>query len=139
MASSSGTAPGIVSVRGGVPLSGTVWVDGSKNAALPLLAAAAALPVSAVELAGIPACADVSTMTGLLRAAGWPVSSQRDDRGRVCVGGLMARGRYPDLAAAAAIRASYYLVAPLIAGYGRATLPWPGGCRVGDRGMDPRC
>jgi UDP-N-acetylglucosamine 1-carboxyvinyltransferase len=93
------------------------------------------LPVSAVELAGIRACADMSTMTGLLRAAGWPVS-QCDDRGRVRVGGLTARGRYPDLAGAAAIRASYYLIAPLIAGYGHATLPWPGGCRVGDRGMD---
>jgi len=122
-------------VRGGPALRGSVTVDGSKNAALPLLAAAAAIS-DPVDLAGIPASGDVTALTGLLAGAGWTIS--RDRAGTVQVGAPPTHSGHPDpdLAGAAAIRASYYLVAPLIAGYGRAALPWPGGCSVGDRGME---
>jgi UDP-N-acetylglucosamine 1-carboxyvinyltransferase len=121
-------------VHGGPALRGSAAVDGSKNAALPLLAAAAALSAP-VDLAGLPASADVDAMTGLLVRAGW-VISRRDHQDRVQIGAPPARGSHPGLAGASAIRASYYLVAPLIAAYGRAVLPRPGGCAVGDRGME---
>jgi UDP-N-acetylglucosamine 1-carboxyvinyltransferase len=121
-------------IRGGTPLAGATVVDGSKNAALPLLAAAACLQQQ-VELRGVAACADVEAMLSLLRRLGWAVSL-RQDLSQVTVGAVHLPGWQPDLANAAAIRASYYLVAPLITAYGGARLPWPGGCSVGDRGME---
>jgi UDP-N-acetylglucosamine 1-carboxyvinyltransferase len=109
-------------------------VDGSKNAALPLLAAAACLQQQ-VRLWGVPACADVEAMLSLLRRLGWTVSRRRD-LSQVTVGTVHPQSWQLDLAEAAAIRASYYLVAPLIIAYGGARLPWPGGCSVGVRGME---
>ncbi len=130
-----GTAvPPVLEIQGGTPLAGATVVDGSKNAALPLLAAAACLQQQ-VELWGVPACADVEAMLRLLRRLGWVVSL-RQGLSQVTVGAVHPRGRQPELAEAAAIRASYYLVAPLIIAYGAARLPWPGGCRVGVRGME---
>lgn len=61
-----GVAAEVIAVRPGPPLTGTVTVDGSKNAALPLVAAAAALGCP-VRLSNIPANTDVQTMLALLR------------------------------------------------------------------------
>ncbi|GAX57769.1 UDP-N-acetylglucosamine 1-carboxyvinyltransferase [Streptomyces olivochromogenes] len=124
-----------VTVRPGRPLAGTVRADGSKNAALPLLAAAASLR-RGVHLSGVPASADVQRMLGLLEQCGYRVAHPVAEPGAVIV---MPKGspiEVPELADAARIRASYYLVAPLLAACGQAVLPWPGGCRIGDRGMD---
>ncbi|HXL92215.1 MAG TPA: hypothetical protein VN969_25010 [Streptosporangiaceae bacterium] len=126
--------PDTVQVRGGLPLSGEAWIDGSKNAALPLLAAAATLPAGPVDLERIPACADVRVMTGLLARAGWHV--RVIGAGQVQVGAESPGLTQPELAGASRIRASYYLVPALIAAFGSASLPWPGGCSVGERGMD---
>lgn len=120
----------VLTVRGGIQLRGTVAVDGSKNACLPLLAAAATLG-GGVQLVGVPDSADVAAMIRLLDQAGWPVWTEQ---GTVSVGAPLG-GPVGWLAEAAAIRASYYLVPALLAVHGEARLPWPGGCAVGDRGM----
>ena len=130
----SAPSRGALEIRGGVPLSGGVDVDGSKNAALPLLAAAACLP-GKVEIGNVPSCGDVETLLGLLRELGWEVAISERMR-QVSVGALQARQSQPALQDAASIRASYYLVPAMVGGYGQADLPWPGGCSVGDRGMD---
>jgi UDP-N-acetylglucosamine 1-carboxyvinyltransferase len=65
-ASTSTRAAEVIAVRPGPPLAGTVAVDGSKNAALPLLAAAAALG-RPVRLSNIPANTDVQIMLALLQ------------------------------------------------------------------------
>ncbi|WP_371792898.1 UDP-N-acetylglucosamine 1-carboxyvinyltransferase [Streptomyces sp. NBC_01471] len=124
-----------VIVRPGRPLAGTVSVDGSKNAALPLLAAAAVLGRS-VQLSGIPSSADVQLMLGLLQLSGYRVDRPVTAPGDVIVRPGSGGAEVPELADAARIRASYYLVAPLLAACGEARLPWPGGCQVGDRGMN---
>lgn len=123
-------SPNVIEVRGGIPLQGTVAVDGSKNACLPMLAAAATLG-GGVRLAGVPDSADVAAMMRLLDQAGWPVWSEQ---GEVSVGAPLGTS-VGQLVEAAAIRASYYLVPALLAAYGIARLPWPGGCAIGDRGM----
>ncbi|WP_435239173.1 UDP-N-acetylglucosamine 1-carboxyvinyltransferase [Streptomyces sp. YPW6] len=124
-----------VTVRPGRPLVGTVRADGSKNAALPLLAAAASLR-RGVHLSGVPASADVQTMLALLQRCGYRIAHPVSEPGAVIV--LLHGGpvELPELADAARIRASYYLVSPLLAACGQAVLPWPGGCQIGDRGMD---
>ncbi|MFJ6517480.1 UDP-N-acetylglucosamine 1-carboxyvinyltransferase [Streptomyces filamentosus] len=124
-----------VTVRPGHPLAGTVRVDGSKNATLPLLAAAASLG-RGVRLSGVPASADVQRMLGLLEQTGYRVARPVAEPGGVIVAPKEHPVTAPDLTDAARIRASYYLVAPLLAAYGQAALPWPGGCQIGDRGME---
>ncbi len=124
-----------VTVRPGRPLAGTVRVDGSKNAALPLLATAASLG-RAVHLSGVPASADVQRMLGLLEQAGYHVAHPVAEPGAVVIAPEKQPSKAPDQSDAARIRASYYLVAPLLAAYGQAALPWPGGCQIGDRGME---
>ncbi|MDJ0340428.1 UDP-N-acetylglucosamine 1-carboxyvinyltransferase [Streptomyces sp. H10-C2] len=124
-----------VTVRPGRPLAGTVRVDGSKNAALPLLAAAAALGRS-VHLTGVPASADVQHMLALIQHSGYRVAHPVAEPTTVIVLPHRSGTAVPELPQAARIRASYYLVPPLLAAFGQAELPWPGGCQVGDRGMD---
>ncbi|MFE4661243.1 UDP-N-acetylglucosamine 1-carboxyvinyltransferase [Streptomyces hydrogenans] len=124
-----------VTVRPGRPLAGTVRVDGSKNVALPLLATAASLG-RAVHLSGVPASADVQRMLGLLEQAGYHVAYPVAEPGAVVITPEKQSSKAPGLSDAARIRASYYLVAPLLAAYGQAALPWPGGCQIGDRGME---
>ncbi|MET9779292.1 UDP-N-acetylglucosamine 1-carboxyvinyltransferase [Streptomyces sp. NPDC006367] len=123
-----------VAVRPGRPLAGTVRVDGSKNAALPLLTAAASLR-RGVRLSGVPASADVQTMLALLQRCGYRIARPVAEPGAVIVLPHDGPAEVPDLADAARIRASYYLVAPLLAACRQAVLPWPGGCQIGDRGM----
>ncbi|EKX68317.1 putative UDP-N-acetylglucosamine 1-carboxyvinyltransferase [Streptomyces ipomoeae 91-03] len=125
----------VVAIRPGSPLTGSVTVDGSKNAALPLLAAAAALQ-RPVHVGNVPANADVETMLALLQQAGWHTARPVSDPQTA----VILPGHKPeagtDLDIAARIRASYYLVPALLGTYGRARLPWPGGCRIGERGME---
>ncbi len=125
----------VVAIRPGTPLAGSVTVDGSKNAALPLLAAAATLH-RPVHLGNVPANTDVETMLALLQQSGWHTARPVSDPHTVAI---LPSGRPksgPDPETAARIRASYYLVPALLGAYGRARLPWPGGCRIGERGME---
>ncbi|CAK7281954.1 UDP-N-acetylglucosamine 1-carboxyvinyltransferase [Streptomyces misionensis JCM 4497] len=76
-----GVAAEVIAVRPGPPLAGTVSVDGSKNAALPLLAAAAALG-RAVRLSNVPDSTDVQILLVLLRQAGWQVTQPVGEPGQ---------------------------------------------------------
>ncbi|MGW2370312.1 UDP-N-acetylglucosamine 1-carboxyvinyltransferase [Streptomyces sp. NPDC001667] len=127
--------PHALTVRPGGPLSGVVTVDGSKNACLPLLAAAAATGRH-VKLSNVPASADVRMMLALLQQIGFRLSYPVGEPGSLILWPGTVGQSAPDLAAAAGIRASYYLVPALLAAHGSARLPWPGGCRIGERGMD---
>lgn len=120
-----------LTVRGGRTLSGTVMVDGSKNAALPLLAAAAVLG-KPVTVTNLPASSDVVALTTLIASTGVLANTSGPHTVHFTPNGRVGR---IDRALAARIRASYYLVPALLA-HGVADLPWPGGCNVGERGMD---
>ncbi|WP_240362604.1 hypothetical protein [Streptomyces sp. S1D4-23] len=92
-----------VTVRPGRPLAGTVRADGSKNAALPLLAAAASLR-RGVHLSGVPASADVQRMLGLLEQCGYRVAHPVAEPGAVIV---MPKGgpiEVPELGKPGAVR-----------------------------------
>lgn len=125
----------VVAVRPSIPLGGAVTVDGSKNAALPLLAAAAALH-RPVHLSNVPANTDVETMLSLLQQAGWHAVRPVSDPHTAVILPSDKPQLDPDLEVAARIRASYYLIPALLGAYGRARLPWPGGCDIGERGME---
>lgn len=119
-------------IRGGRPLRGTVRCDGAKNAALPVMAGAV-LSEDVSEIGGVPDLRDVSTMTALLRSLNVPVkqigSILRIDPGRA------PREEAPyDLVRL--MRASFLTMGPLLARHGRASVPAPGGCAIGQRPVD---
>ncbi|OPL17624.1 MAG: UDP-N-acetylglucosamine 1-carboxyvinyltransferase [Candidatus Aegiribacteria sp. MLS_C] len=120
-------------VKGGIPLSGTLRPSGSKNAALPILAATL-LTDSDVTLSNLPDIRDVRKMLDLLSSLGVTVSGSMGE-GMV----LNASSIDPDsidISACREIRASILLAGPLTARAGRVVLPPPGGDVIGRRRLD---
>jgi len=116
-------------IRGGKPLEGEVAVSGSKNAALPALAACL-LTDEPVRLERIPSVRDIGTMQKLLS---WTGASVDTDGGEVRVSaGSIANPEAPyDLVKT--MRASSLVLGPLVARTGRARVSMPGGCAIGAR------
>lgn len=96
----------VIAVRPGSPLAGSVTVDGSKNAALPMLATAAAVRRN-VQLENVPASADVQAMVALLQGTGWHVARAVGRPDILLVMAPEHAPAVPDLTRASAIRASY--------------------------------
>ncbi|MBI4538314.1 MAG: UDP-N-acetylglucosamine 1-carboxyvinyltransferase [Gemmatimonadetes bacterium] len=120
-------------VEGGRPLSGRVRPAGNKNAALPALAATL-LASEPVTLENLPRIRDVETQLELLAALGAKVSWSDASSVTVDPRGLRTSELDPSLAKR--IRASILLAGPLLARFGRATLPPPGGDVIGRRRLD---
>jgi UDP-N-acetylglucosamine 1-carboxyvinyltransferase len=120
-------------IRGGNPISGTVKPGGNKNAALPMLAACL-LAGDHVTLSNVPRIRDVRMMTQLIGALGATVTEVAADTWRISSSDLTTRALDPTLARQ--IRASFLLAGPLVARWGRAVLPRPGGDRIGRRPLD---
>jgi UDP-N-acetylglucosamine 1-carboxyvinyltransferase len=119
-------------VRGGHPLRGTVHVRGAKNAALPLMAAAL-LAEEPVVLHNVPCLHDVFSMDKLLTDMGMGI----DFTGRVMTldPARLERPEAPyDLVRR--MRASFFVLGPLLGRFGRAKVSLPGGCAIGTRPVD---
>src|SRR6202163_4866926 len=121
-------------IEGSHPLSGTIRAAGNKNGALPIIAACL-LADGPVTLANVPRIRDVDTMLELLvdlgADASWtgPNEVSIDTRG--------ASKSAPDERLGSKIRASFLLAGPLLARFGRASMPPPGGDVIGRRRLDP--
>jgi UDP-N-acetylglucosamine 1-carboxyvinyltransferase len=119
-------------ITGGAPLNGTVRVSGAKNAALPMMAAAI-LADGPVELLGVPRLTDVRTMARLLVHLGLDVAHHRDRLVLATVDRSVVQARYDMVRR---LRAGFCVLGPLLARRGRAVVPLPGGCNIGDRPVD---
>lgn len=119
-------------IQGGHPLRGTVRVSGSKNAALPMMAASL-VASGPLKLKQVPDLADVRTLAALLRSLG--VESQRHagDITLMCVDNRACRADY-DLVRR--MRASICVLGPLLAKRRKAIVSLPGGCNIGHRPID---
>ena len=122
-------------IEGGVPLSGTVTPAGNKNGALPCLAATV-LTEEEVVLRNVPRIRDVEAMLELLEQLGASVHWEDENEVVVCAAGVTAESGI-DAEAAERIRASFLLAGPLLARFGRAEMPAPGGDVIGRRRLDP--
>jgi UDP-N-acetylglucosamine 1-carboxyvinyltransferase len=123
----------VFEVEGGIPLSGAIRPTGNKNAALPCLAATLLSP-EPVTLEGVPRIRDVETLLEILVSLGAEVSWTGPDAVRVVASGVTV-GR-PDPVLAERIRASILLAGPLLARFGKVSLPPPGGDVIGRRRLD---
>ena len=119
-------------IRGGAALSGELTVSGAKNSVLPILAAAL-LAEAPVRIHNVPRLRDVTTMVALLRNLGAEVAGE-DTTVEVTQSGV-SRFRAP-YELVRTMRASFLLMGPLLARFGRAEVSLPGGCAIGPRPVD---
>jgi UDP-N-acetylglucosamine 1-carboxyvinyltransferase len=121
-------------IEGGVPLSGTIVPAGNKNGALPILAACL-LTDDEVILRNVPRIRDVEAMTLLLEQLGARVEWRGP--GEISIDSSSVDSWEVDQELAERIRASFLLAGPLLARFGRAQMPPPGGDVIGRRRLDP--
>jgi UDP-N-acetylglucosamine 1-carboxyvinyltransferase len=121
-------------IEGRNRISGTIRAAGNKNGALPILAATI-LAGEPVTLRNMPRIRDVDTMLELLADLGADASWISQNEVHVDTGNVSKAA--PDLALGSKIRASFLLAGPLLARFGSATMPPPGGDVIGRRRLDP--
>jgi UDP-N-acetylglucosamine 1-carboxyvinyltransferase len=122
-------------IDGGVPLRGTVTPAGNKNAALPILAASV-LTSDEVLVRNVPRIRDVDAMLRVLRGLGASADWRDDNEVVICAAGVDHEAQV-DREHAEHIRASFLLAGPLLARFGHADMPPPGGDVTGRRRLDP--
>lgn len=119
-------------VRGGKRLEGTVRVEGAKNSALKLMAAALLAP-GVTRLTNVPDIADVDIMSEVLGVLGARV--KRSDHS-LEVDATELSGYETPYELVAKMRASIAVLGPLVARMGAARVAMPGGCAIGSRKID---
>ncbi len=121
-----------ISIRGGVPLTGQVRIQGSKNAALPIIAATL-LAKGEHEIKNCPKIADVYYMLELIRSQGavtsWQGRNLYVDTRQLTPGPLKEKKE-------GTMRSSIFLLGAMLGRFGEVDLEYPGGCVIGDRPVD---
>src|SRR6266705_1533176 len=125
--------PPSFSVTGGRALKGTIRPAGNKNAALPILAATL-LADGPCRIDNVPRTRDVETLLALLQHVGAKVQWHGTNTVEVDPTGTEPKPLDPALCKE--IRASILLAGPMLARFGRVTLPPPGGDVIGRRRVD---
>ncbi len=127
-----------IRIIGGVPLRGIIPISGAKNAALPLMAASL-LTSETLALSNVPYLADIVTMANLLAQHGVDISFSTSARniGKTM---SMSANNINNLTApyelVRTMRASVWVLGPLLARFGAAKVSLPGGCAIGTRPID---
>src|SRR4051812_38647348 len=116
-------------IRGGKPLEGKVLTSGSKNAALPALAAVL-LTDKKVTMERVPDVWDIATMLKLLRHLGVEIEKRA---GKMVFSAATISSQEAPYEIVKTMRASSLVLGPLVARCGRARVSIPGGCAIGAR------
>jgi UDP-N-acetylglucosamine 1-carboxyvinyltransferase len=120
----------LLEIKGGIPLAGEVQTSGSKNSALPALAACL-LTNEPVILHRVPKVRDLRTMQKLLAHTGTSIRTLDDGSLEVHAAEITDPAAPYDLVKT--MRASSLVLGPLVARTGRARVSMPGGCAIGAR------
>lgn len=120
-----------ITIEGGVPLSGSVTVQGSKNSALPILFATI-LTEDRCKIHNVPRLSDVQTTQKILRKLG--MHCERNSEGDICVETIDSSLTRADYELVSTMRASICTLGPLLARRGKAEVSLPGGCVFGASG-----
>ncbi|HET9902699.1 MAG TPA: UDP-N-acetylglucosamine 1-carboxyvinyltransferase [Xanthobacteraceae bacterium] len=131
-----------IRITGGRPLVGTIPISGAKNAALPLMIASL-LTEETLTLDNVPRLADVALLQRILGNHGVDVTvsgkrpGERQFHGQTL---KISAARIVDTTApyelVSRMRASFWVLAPLVARMGEARVSLPGGCAIGTRPVD---
>ena len=129
-----------IRIKGGRQLKGEITVSGSKNACLPVMAAAL-LTDKSLTLKNVPRLADITTMMQLLQQHGVEIDAAPGENGHSHGTTLTLRGSKITSTTAPydivrKMRASVLVLGPLLAREGEARVSLPGGCAIGARPVD---
>jgi len=117
-------------IEGGERLRGTVKISGSKNAALPILAATI-LAKGTYTIGNVPRLKDVHTMSRLLNVLGATV--EWVDKTTLKIDTSNVENYVAPYDVVKEMRASVLVLGALVGGIQRATVSYPGGCAIGER------
>ncbi|MBT4583971.1 MAG: UDP-N-acetylglucosamine 1-carboxyvinyltransferase [Phycisphaerae bacterium] len=123
----------VFKIQGGQRLTGKISVDGSKNAALPLLAASL-LTSEPIHFTCMPHLSDITNMSKLLAELGCKVEQQSTNEITLQVTDESTSHARYDIVRT--MRASVCVLGPLLARRGKVRVSMPGGCAFGDRPID---
>jgi UDP-N-acetylglucosamine 1-carboxyvinyltransferase len=119
-------------VRGGRPLKGSVHVRGAKNSTLPLMAASL-LAEGPCTLHNVPCLHDVFSMDKILSSMGMSI----EFTGRyMTLDPATVDSQFAAYDLVRRMRASFFVLGPLLGRYGKAKVSLPGGCAIGTRPVD---
>lgn len=122
-------------VRGGNRLSGTVEIEGAKNAALPILAASILGQNRPSKLENIPLLSDIYTMNEVLSYLNMEVTFNEEEKTLELDATMDLKSDTP-FEFMNKMRASVVVMGPLLARNGQARVAMPGGCSIGTRPID---
>lgn len=120
-------------IHGGKTLKGEVTIEGAKNAALPILAAAM-MSDEPVTINNLPDVKDIRVMIEAMKDIGAEVSFIK--KGTIVVDPKNLDTEVVNSEAIKQIRASYYFIGALLGKYNKAAVSLPGGCNIGSRPID---
>lgn len=120
-------------VKGGHKLSGSVEIEGAKNAVLPILAASLLASNGKSIIKNVPDLSDVFTLTKLITILGADVTTQENDVVINASGELNCIAPYELVSK---MRASMLVMGPLLSRYGYCNIAMPGGCAIGSRPIE---
>ena len=119
-------------IHGNKPLNGTVKISGAKNAVLPVMAATLLAP-GEFTIHKVPDLRDTRTMMKLLNIIG---AATTFDNGKLTINSSTANNPEAPYDLVKTMRASFYVLGPLISRFGRVNVSLPGGCAWGPRPVD---
>lgn len=131
-----------IHITGGAPLNGVIPISGAKNAALPLMIASL-MTGETLELINVPRLADITALLRILGNHGVDQmvvgkrpgqTSETGQTIRLTASNIIDTTAPYDLVST--MRASFWVIAPLLARFGEAKVSLPGGCAIGTRPVD---
>lgn len=129
-----------IKIIGGNPLFGKVYISGAKNTALPIICASL-LTDEPVTLYNLPILSDITSLNLLLKQIGTQIEGRQEElNGHITQTFTYCTAKPTSLIApydyVRKMRASYYVLGPLLTKYRHVELSLPGGCAIGTRPMD---
>lgn len=120
-------------VKGGKRLVGTVKTSGAKNAVLPIIAASI-MGVTPSHFDEVPMLEDVRTISEILKGLGIKVKTSQNNI--LDIDSTVVDSYEPPCELMRNMRASFFIMGPLLARMGKARIYMPGGCAIGARPID---
>ena len=121
-------------IEGPTPLNGTIPISGSKNAALPLMAAAI-LGDSPTTITNVPKLRDIYTFNNVIRVTGTHVDFD-EEQAKLTINPKHLSHLEAPYELVRKMRASFYMLGALVGKFGQAKVSLPGGCAWGPRPVD---
>ena len=124
----------VIQIKGGNFLEGEINISGSKNASLPMIIASL-LTKDKVKIKNIPNLSDVFTLLKLIKSLGSEFELVNEDKSsyKLIIQTKKIKSNIAPYDLVRKMRASFWVLAPLILRYGEAKVSLPGGCAIGIR------